>query len=269
VVLPLRDRNPTKRKPFVTIALIAICIAVYFFVQARPGHAEIVQPSSGPPVQIDSSDRFTFEYAAVPCELTQGRPLTLQEISATLRGQQEACNHSARGAELFADKNVWLAVVTSIFLHASLLHLGGNMLFLWVFGNNIEDHMGHIAYLVFYLVAGVVAAAAHIFVQPDSTLPVVGASGSIAGVMGAYLVWFPRAKVTTLFIIVIIPIIASIDAMWLLLFWFASQFFTAADSAVAWVAHVAGFVFGAIVALIVRRSEPARKVVWRGYEGWS
>jgi membrane associated rhomboid family serine protease len=227
----------------------------------RPG-------GSNPPVQVESSTRFTLEYAAIPCEVTQGRPLTLPEITATFNSnQKDACNHSASGPELFSNKNVYLAVLTSIFLHASLLHLGGNMLFLWVFGNNVEDHMGHIAYLIFYLVAGIVAAAAHILVQPDSTLPVVGASGAIAGILGAYLIWFPRARVTTLFIIIIIPIIASIPAMWLLLFWFVSQFFTAADSSVAWVAHVGGFLFGVLVALIVRRSAPARKVVWRGYEG--
>jgi membrane associated rhomboid family serine protease len=165
---------------------------------------------------------------------------------------------------LFRHKNVWLALVTSIFLHGSILHLAGNMLFLWVFGNNIEDHLGHVAYLVFYLAAGIIATAAHIAVQPDSTLPVVGASGAIAGVMGAYLVWFPRARVTTLIILIIIPIVTSMPAMWLLLLWFVSQFFTAADSSVAWVAHVAGFLLGVLVAALVRTSQPARRLVWRG-----
>jgi membrane associated rhomboid family serine protease len=234
---------------------------VYFLVQVRPGGTDTVRVGSEV-VQIESSARFSLEYAAVPCEITQGRPLALDEIVRTFNGnEKDACEQAPRGPQLFADKNVWLAVVTSIFLHGSVLHLAGNMLFLWIFGNNIEDHLGHVAYLAFYLAAGVFASAAHILAQPDSTLPVVGASGAIAAVMGAYLVWFPRAKVTAL--IVIFPVV--IDAMWLLTFWFATQFFTPADSSVAWVAHVAGFLFGAAVALLVRRSAPARRVMWRSH----
>jgi membrane associated rhomboid family serine protease len=261
-VLPLYDRNPTRNTPYVTILLIVACVAVYFFVQARPGGTDRVAVGSTDVVRIDSSVRFSLEYAAVPCEIAQGRPLTLDEVVATFNGgDKDACRSNERAPELFANKNVWLAVVTSIFLHGSLLHLGGNMLFLWVFGNNIEDHLGHVAYLAFYLVAGVVAAAAHIAVQPDSTLPVVGASGAIAGVMGAYLVWFPRAQVMTLVFILILPI----DAMWVLSVWFVLQFFTAPDSSVAWVAHVAGFLFGAAIAILVRTNRPARRVMWRSH----
>jgi membrane associated rhomboid family serine protease len=265
-VIPLHDLNPTRRTPFVTVFLIAACIAVYFFVQARPGGTDTVRVEGGDTVRIESSVRFSLEYAAVPCEIAQGRPLTLLEVAATFnRGDKEACQSSATGPELFAGKNVWLAVLTSIFLHGSLLHLGGNMLFLWVFGNNIEDHLGHVAYLFFYLAAGIVASIAHIAMQPDSTLPVVGASGAIAGVMGAYLVWFPRAPVTTLIILVIIPIVTTIDAAWLLAVWFVLQFFTSADSSVAWVAHVAGFVFGVALAVLVLTSQQARRVMWRSH----
>ncbi|HEX7094902.1 MAG TPA: rhomboid family intramembrane serine protease [Acidimicrobiales bacterium] len=266
-MLPLRDRNPTRRRPYVTWAIIAVCVAVYFFVQERPGATDIVAVEGVGAVQIDREIRFTLEYAAVPCEITQGRPLTVREVAETFgQDEREACDATASGPRLFPDKQVWLAVLTSTFLHGSLLHLGGNMLYLWIFGNNIEDHLGHVAYAFFYLVSGIVAALAHIAAQPDSTLPVVGASGAIAGVMGAYLVWFPRAPVTTV-LLIIIPIITVVDAVWLLGIWFVSQFFTAPDSAVAWVAHVAGFVFGAFVGLIVRISHPARKVVWRGTGG--
>jgi membrane associated rhomboid family serine protease len=263
-VLPWRDLNPTQRKPFVTVLLIATCIAVYFLIQERPGGTDTVRVGSSDVVRIDSSVRFTLEFAAVPCEIAQRRPLTLGEVVATFQeGDDEACTDQPSGPELFGDKNVWLAVVTSIFLHGGLLHLGGNMLFLWVFGNNIEDHLGHVAYLLFYLAGGIVATAAHIAMQPDSTVPVVGASGAIAAVMGAYLVWFPRAPVKTI-LFVIIPIFITLDAMWLLIVWFVLQFFTAPESSVAWVAHVAGFVFGVAVALLVRMSKPARRVVWRG-----
>src|SRR5207253_8078046 len=134
-------------------------------------------------------------------------------------------------------------ILYSMFLHGSLLHIAGNMLFLWIFGNNIEDKMGPVWYLVFYLAGGLVAAAAHIIVQPTSTVPVVGASGAIAAVMGAYLVLFPNAPIRTVFIFFIF-FLRDIRAKWLLIFWFISQFFISPGEGVAWVAHVGGFIFG-------------------------
>jgi membrane associated rhomboid family serine protease len=154
-----------------------------------------------------------------------------------------------------------------MFLHGGLLHLAGNMLFLWIFGNNIEDRLGHVHHLLFYLAAGVVATLAHIAVQPDSTVPVVGASGAIAGIMGAYLVWFPRAKVTTLFVFFII-LFRQVQARWVLGIWFVSQFFVNPNEGVAWMAHVGGFVFGVLVALLVRRSGGVQRIALaRGYRG--
>jgi membrane associated rhomboid family serine protease len=154
-------------------------------------------------------------------------------------------------------------VLYSMFLHGSILHLGGNLLYLWIFGNNIEDHLGALRFTVFYLLAGVVATLAHVAVQPSSTVPLVGASGAVAGVMGAYLVWFPNKRVFTLFIIIVIPIFRSITAKWLLGFWFVSQFFVNPAAGVAWVAHVGGFVFGVVAGLAVRRSRAARRAAWR------
>jgi membrane associated rhomboid family serine protease len=131
------------------------------------------------------------------------------------------------------------------------------MLFLWVLGNNVEDRFGKVTYLLFYLVAGVVATLAHIAVQPSSVVPVVGASGAIAGVMGAYLVLFPRAPINSLIIVPPIILFRRIGARWVLGFWFLSQFFLSPGSGVAWVAHVGGFVFGALVGLLWRsRSQP-------------
>jgi membrane associated rhomboid family serine protease len=153
---------------------------------------------------------------------------------------------------VFPDKHVFLAVLLSMFLHGSVLHLAGNMLFLWVFGNNIEDRLGTVRYVAFYLVAGIVATFAHVFLQPTSTIPVIGASGAIAGVMGAYLVWFPNARVLSLLFIVV----ARVRAKWLLLLWFASQFFVNPNEGVAWAAHVGGFVFGAgAAALLAQRRQ--------------
>jgi len=136
------------------------------------------------------------------------------------------------------------------------------MLFLWIFGNNIEDHMGPARYLGFYVLGGIVAAIAHIAVQPDSTVPIVGASGAIAAVMGAYLVWFPSAPIRTIIIFYFI-LFRDISAKWLLGFWFVSQFFINPNEGVAWMAHVGGFVFGAAIALLVRGSDGARTALWR------
>jgi membrane associated rhomboid family serine protease len=252
-LIPLKDYNPTRRFAWVTAVLIALNIGVFMFVQ-RP-----LDPTTGEDI------KFTFRYAAIPCEVVEGRPLLTDEIVGTLRGNAEACTRDVsavpRGAQEFPGKNVWLAVMSSMFLHGGWLHLGGNMLYLWIFGNNIEDRMGAGPYLIFYLVAGLAAAAAHIAVQPDSSVPVVGASGAVAGVMGAYLVLFPNVQIRTLLLVVLI-FIRDLPAKWLLGFWFVLQFFTSPNAGVAWVAHVGGFVFGAVVAYFLReRLRPSRAVL--------
>jgi membrane associated rhomboid family serine protease len=201
--------------------------------------------------------RFAYEYAAIPCEVVTGDPLDAEEITRTLRlGEQEACVAETRTGvpELFPDKRVWVAVVVSMSLHGSLLHLAGNVLFLWIFGNNVEDRLGPVRYVGFYLLAGVVATLVHIGFQPDSTVPLVGASGAIAGVMGAYLVWFPRARILTL----VTFFLVEIPAMWVLGFWFVSQFFINPLSGVASMAHVGGFVFGVLAGLLMRSRRPLR-----------
>jgi membrane associated rhomboid family serine protease len=260
-VLPLRDDNPTRRFPVVTVLLIVINIGVYFGLQPQQGEQAQVRVGEIR-VQVPADLAFNLENAAVPCEVVQGRPLSVVEIEDTFGdGDTEACADSgprSRGPSLFPDKSVLLAVLASMFLHGGLLHLGGNMLFLWIFGNNIEDHLGPLRFIVFYVGAGVVATIAHIAVQPDSTVPVVGASGAIAGVMGAYLVWFPNAPILTLFIFFII-LFRQISAKWLLGFWLVSQFFVNPNSGVAWVAHVGGFVFGALLGLVVRASRGAQR----------
>jgi membrane associated rhomboid family serine protease len=249
-VIPLKDYNPTRRFAVMTLVLIAINVGVYIFVQ-RPFDAG------------NNQDAFSFQVAAIPCEVTQGRPLSSEEIFDTVRnGDDTACEHTPQPDAVFPHKSVWLAVLYSMFLHGSWLHIGGNMLFLWIFGNNIEDRMGVLPYLGFYLMAGLVAAAAHILVQPDSTVPVVGASGAIAGVMGAYVVLFPNVKIRSLIIITIIPLFRDISAKWWLGFWFLTQFFTNPAEGVAWVAHVGGFLFGALVAFLLRdRLRPSRVLV--------
>ncbi len=248
-MIPLRDHNPTQRPPVLTVIVILICIAVFVLVQPDASR------SLDMPTQAETIEDIEFSYqrAAIPCELTQGRPLTAREIGATqIDGNANACDHSAAGSAVFPDKNVWLAVVVSMFLHGSWLHLGGNILFLWIFGNNVEDQMGRAVYALFYLIAGVVATASYVVVQVDSTVPLIGASGAIAGVMGAYLVWYPWARVRTIVLLGLLPLWPRLPAALLLAVWFVSQFFIAPDSGVAWMAHVAGFLFGVLAGLIAR-----------------
>ena len=247
-MIPLKDHNPTRRFPIITVLLIVANVYVYFLVQ---------RPSEGEQRQIE----FSLSYAAIPCELVQGEPLTENELVRTFgrANDSEACSPAGTDDSPvgFPDKQVYLAVIYSMFLHGSLLHIAGNMLFLWVFGNNIEDRMGVAGYILFYLGAGLAATAAHVLVQPNSTIPVVGASGAIAGVMGAYLVLFPNVRIFSV-VFLILVFFRDIAAKWLLGFWFVSQFFTNPNEGVAWVAHVGGFAFGALVALLLRdRLRPA------------
>ncbi len=248
-MLPLRDLNPSHSRPIVTVVLIALCVGVYLFIQVPAGNdAELV-----------------FERAAIPCEVVQGRPLTEREVLDTLeRDDENACQHGPDGTRpVFAGKQVFLALLYSMFLHGGLLHLAGNMLFLWIFGNNVEDARGKIQYAIFYVVAGVAATAAHIAIQPNSTVPMIGASGAVAGVMGAYLVLYPNVRVHTVFFLGFIVFFRDIQAKWMLAFWFLSQFLISDSEGVAWMAHVGGFAFGVIVGLFWRatsRPEPAATI---------
>jgi membrane associated rhomboid family serine protease len=242
MVLPLRDLNPTKRLPIVTLVIIAINVLVYFAVQPHSTSAR--------------SDAFVYDHAVIPCEVAHGHPLTevqiaLQTCSAP---HHDIAVRTSQGIEIARDrpyaphKNVFVAVIASMFLHANLLHIGGNMLFLWIFGNNVEDHLGRFTYALFYLVAGVIATLGFVVANPSSVAPLIGASGAIAGVMGAYLIWFPRARVFSIAVFVPLYLPASL----VLGIWFVTQFFTDPNSGVAWVAHVVGFSFGMLVAFALR-----------------
>ena len=244
-MIPLKDENPTRSTPVITLLLIGVCVFVWVAIQDG-GLRE-------------DGDRFTFETAAIPCEVVEGRPLTRDEVVETVQlNDSEACGDESalpvrRGEQpAFPGKSVYLAVVYSMFLHGSWLHLGGNMLFLWIFGNNVEDKRGKPTYLAFYLLAGLVATAAHVAVQPDSTVPVVGASGAIAGVMGAYLVLWPDVPIRSLIFLGFLVLFRDVPAKWLLGIWFVLQFFTNPAEGVAWVAHVGGFVFGIAAGLLWR-----------------
>jgi membrane associated rhomboid family serine protease len=245
-VIPLRDENPTTRRPIVTVLIIAACVVVFFFVQPS-GRTSILGK------QAETDTAFTVEHAAIPCEVVHGRPLHIDELRRTFVGNDaDACNAADHSAAGFPGKQVYFALLVSMFMHAGLLHIGGNMLFFWVFGNNIEDHLGHVGFLVFYVVGGLVASLGHVLADPNSTVPVVGASGAIAAVMGAYLVLYPRTRVHSLILFPPFVFFRSITAWVVLGFWFIGQFFVDPSSGVAWVAHVTGFAFGVLIALLLR-----------------
>ncbi|HEX7168807.1 MAG TPA: rhomboid family intramembrane serine protease [Acidimicrobiales bacterium] len=247
-MIPLKDYNPTRTVPVVTLALIVACVVVYFLVQPTfPDDA--VQ-------SVESADctnfRFNLDNAAIPYEITEGRPMTEPEAEELL--DLVGCSPS-EGQDSSPDKSVVLAVLYSMFLHGGFLHLGGNMLYLWVFGNNIEEVAGKVVYVVFYVVAGAVGTLAHVALNVDSPIPLVGASGAIAGVMGAYLVLFPKVPIRTLIMFFLI-MLRDIQARWLLGIWFISQFLINPNGGVAWAAHVGGFVFGVLGGLVLRARRP-------------
>ena len=234
----------------VTVLVIVLCAAVYFLLQQPSGSRDITTQETT--VRLPAELAFTLAHAAIPCEVVTGEPLGVAELARTMvEGNDTACvNGEGSGAEVFPQKWIYGAVVVSMFLHGGLLHLAGNLWFLWVFGNNIEDRLGSLRFTVFYVAGGVVATIGHVVAQPNSTVPVVGASGAIAAIMGAYLIWYPRAPVLSL----IPPIfVVTISARWFLCGWFFLQFLTNRDSGVAWIAHVVGFVYGVVVALAVRK----------------
>ena len=235
MVIPLRDDNPTRTKPVLTIVIIAACLYIFALVQPHRPSEEI---------------QFLAEHAAIPCEVVHAEPIS-NDLSEECDGQLRIPN-LPDSQEPFPHKNVFLAVVVSMFLHGSWLHVLGNMLFLWVFGNNVEDRLGPVGYSFFYLVAGVAAALAHIATQPNSTVPVVGASGAIAGVMGAYLVLFPHARILTIIPLFIFLQFIYLPAFVVLIGWFILQFFTNPNTGVAVAAHIGGFVFGAVIGLFLR-----------------
>jgi membrane associated rhomboid family serine protease len=241
-VIPIRDDIPTVRTPIVTIALLVVLALVWIFVQGAGLDERVLAQS-------------ICGLGLVPGELTgRAPPGTEVPIAPGL-----ACVVEGHASD-------WYTLVTSMFLHGGWWHLVGNGLFLWVFGNNVEDRMGRARFLVFYLVCGLAAAALQIAVRPDSPVPMVGASGAIAGVLGAYLVLFPRARVQVLVPLFIVWPILTLPAWAMLLWWIGFQILAAlpelatvaprVSSGVAVFAHVGGFFCGALLVKLFARRSP-------------
>lgn len=222
-MIPLKDDIPSSTYPYVTIALITTNVLVFIY--------ELTLGGSG-------AERFIYRTAAIPYEIAHLVDISPRSVVPPP-----------------------FTLLTSIFVHGGLVHLGGNMLFLWIFGDNVEDTFGHIGFLVFYLFAGVIASLAHILMAPASTVPMVGASGAIAGVLGAYIVLFPRAQVKTLVFLFLFVTVARIPAIIFLGIWFLMQVLYSgldAGGGIAWYAHIGGFVAGVLAVLILRPKRPSR-----------
>jgi membrane associated rhomboid family serine protease len=240
-VFPLRDNIPTDRFPVVTVALIVLNVIVYFFLQ--DGRLGLPQDGLG-------GDWPVPTYAAIPCEVTGRDP----------------CLTTAGGPDTI------VTLFTSMFMHGSILHLGGNMLFLWIFGNNVEDSMGPIKFVVFYVLGGLAADAAQILTSPGSDVPTIGASGAVAAVLGGYLLLFPRARVVTLVFIVFFFTILELPAILFLGIWIIQQglfaYFDLLQPAgggggVAYFAHIGGFLFGLLLIRVFASERRRRRQIDR------
>jgi len=235
-MFPISDENERGHGPaFVSLAFIAINIAVFLFLQGAGASAEGAE--------------FTYGYSAVPYEITTGVDLTEPE-PITIDGQTVPVPQEP------GPTPIWLTLFSSIFMHGGWLHLAGNMLFLWIFGDNVEHRVGHVPYLLFYLAAGVIASFAQILIDTDSIIPTLGASGAISGVLGAYLVMFPTNRVTVFIFRFLLPVPAIVAiGMWAVLQFingFGAIAVTEQTGGVAYMAHIGGFVAGVVAGLLFR-----------------
>jgi membrane associated rhomboid family serine protease len=235
-VFPLKDNIPTERFPVVTVALIVVNALMYFVFQ-----------SGG---ILDGPDECNIgEFGAIPREI------------ADPDFHLGACEGNDEPA-------TWVTVFTSMFMHGSLLHIGGNMLFLWIFGNNVEDSMGRVKFLIFYLGGGIAAIAAQTLVDTGAEIPTVGASGAVAAVLGGYILLFPKARVVTIIFIVFFFTIIEIPALIVLGLWIVQQIVfgsldylqpTGDGGGVAYFAHIGGFVFGLLMIKLFATRDRAEK----------
>ncbi len=213
-MLPLKDDNPKGATPYMTISIFALNLLIFFY-QLSLGRSE---------------GEFILRMAAIPYEITRLTDIPPQ-----------------------AALPVPLTLFSSMFLHGGFAHIAGNMLYLWIFGNNVEDELGHLRFLVFYLATGLAAALTHIVTDVSSPVPMIGASGAIAGVLGGYMMLFPRARVLTLFIFFFIPRLIWVPAVFFLGIWFLFQILgSSSGGGVAWFAHIGGFIAGLILVNFLR-----------------
>jgi membrane associated rhomboid family serine protease len=266
-LFPLKDNIPTERFPILTVLLIVVNIAVFAWQLSFSG-----DQYSSPELRelgVPERDENTLEYGAIPYRLTHpGEDCAVgtlveqgsQRAEVVCQGtpeyaEAEARSEQGRPFEPLDSPPWWATVLTSMFMHGGILHIAFNMLFLWVFGNNIEDSMGRGRFVLFYLSAGIAAAYAQALLDTSATVPAIGASGAVAGVLGGYLLLYPHARVLTLVFIIFFVTLIEIPALVMLGIWFALQFLpaigqlatpevSATGGGVAYFAHIGGFIFG-------------------------
>ena len=279
-MIPLKDNIPTARFPVVTVALIVINVAFFVWQLGFPTDKNLESE-----VGFGAVDQSALEYGAIPYRVTHpeetddcsvgavGNPNPQGQFEAGVvcPGTQEYDDAVATAEQnpdlglIPIDQAPWFVTIfTSMFMHGGIIHIAGNMLFLWVFGNNIEDSMGRLKFALFYLTAGLVALYSQAAIDVSSTVPTIGASGAVAGVLGAYALLHPAARVLTLIFIIFFVTLVEVPALILLGIWFILQFIPAVADAtsvgagqgggIAYLAHVGGFLFGlATIKLLVRR----------------
>jgi len=214
-MIPLRDDNPTTEKPIITYFIISLCILVFLFQFT---------------LQTYKSGQLFYSYGLIPSVLMGNKELPI---------------------DLYIIPG-WLTIFTSMFIHGGFMHLLGNMLYMWIFADNIEDSLGATKFLIFYLLAGVGAAMTQVLIDTDSQIPMVGASGAIGGVLGAYLINFPNAKVLVLIPFGFFSQILKIRAIYVLGFWFILQFLSSGGG-IAYAAHIGGFISGVVLILFFNK----------------
>jgi membrane associated rhomboid family serine protease len=235
MVFPLYDDNSDRQiTPLINYAIIALNIFVFVVLQG-----------------IGSNDQFTYSFSTVPAEILQGHDIVTPARVVEYMGQRVTIPGLGP-----TPGSVYFTLFTSMFMHGGWTHIGGNMLFLFIFGDNVEKAFGHIRYLAFYLVCGFVASLAQVYSAPDSILPSLGASGAIAGVLAGYLVLFPTNRVRVLlgYFITTVPAIAMIGLWALIQFFngFASTSVSAQTGGVAYMAHIGGFIAGLVLAFVLK-----------------
>lgn len=253
MVLPLGDLEKTRIIPFATYGIIALNVVMFLF-------------------QLEHGRSFTTTFAATPFEISHnvdlpafnGEPTRVDLLPVELRAPEEEPQH--------APFPIWLTLLTSMFLHGSPLHLAGNMLYLWIFGDNVEEVLGTVRYLLVYLTCGLVGTLLQIVASPDSLVPILGASGAIAGVMGAYVFWFPHNQVRVL----VLRFITQLPALYVIGFWIVLQIVEgigsvgriAESGGVAYLAHIGGAASGIVVGLLYAGRARAVEAIHDAQDGW-
>jgi membrane associated rhomboid family serine protease len=234
MLLPIQDENPTYSKPVITVALLSANVMVFIYQM-------ILGPAG--------EQLFIFGTAVIPYELTHFVDRTTFSIPST------------RYAYPAALLPFPLTLFSAMFTHGGFMHLGGNMLYLWIFGNNIEDAMGHGRFFIFYMITGLGATMVHVLSDPNSTIPMIGASGAIAGILGAYFVLYPKAKIKTFVVLIIFIQIIYVPAVFILGFWFFRQIIGIGSDDIAWYAHIGGFLVGMFLVRRFKRPRSRRIII--------